>query len=123
RHSRQHQPGGSGDHSAQSRHPTNSDRTPWTASSRGGESRPHLASVQGTAVKLRLGPVPDTSVAKLAVAIPAPLMIQLQRYAQLHSQNFGTAVEPSVLIPMILALFLKKDREFQRALRQEQKSL
>jgi hypothetical protein len=68
-------------------------------------------------MKLRLGPMPDTSVVKMTVAIPAPLKAQLDRYAQVHSQTFGATADAQTLIPLILDAWLLKDREFQRMLR------
>jgi hypothetical protein len=50
-------------------------------------------------MKLRLGPMPDTSVVKLTVSIPAPLKAQLDRYAQVHSQAFGATADAQTLIP------------------------
>lgn len=69
-------------------------------------------------MKLRLGPIPDASVTKMTVAIPGPLKAQLDQYAEIHSKNFGTPVDAPTLIPLMLALFLQKDRVFQRATRQ-----
>ena len=65
-------------------------------------------------MKLRLGAMPDISVVKMTVSIPAPLKAQLDRYAQVHSANFGTPVDAQALIPLMLAAFLAKDRAFQR---------
>ena len=69
--------------------------------------------------KLKLGPLPDVSSVRLTINLPTPVKTQLDRYAELHSKNFGTTVDAPTLIPMILALFLQKDRAFQRALRQD----
>jgi hypothetical protein len=68
-------------------------------------------------MKLRLGPMPDTSVTKITVSIPAPLKAQLDRYAEVYSATFATPVDAQTLIPLMLAAFLAKDRAFQRALR------
>jgi hypothetical protein len=68
-------------------------------------------------MKLRLGPMPDTSVVKMTVSIPAPLKAQLDRYAQVHSQAFGAAADAQTLIPLVLDAWLLKNREFQRMLR------
>lgn len=69
-------------------------------------------------MKLRLGPLPDTSVIKMTVSIPAPLKAQLDRYARLYSESFGTAADVQTLVPMMLSAFLTKDRAFQRATRE-----
>jgi hypothetical protein len=68
-------------------------------------------------MKLKLGPMPDTSVIKLTVTVPAPLKTQLDHYAKIHSANFGTPVDAQTLVPLMLAAFLAKDRVFQRATR------
>jgi hypothetical protein len=68
-------------------------------------------------MKLKLGPMPDTSVIKMTVSIPARLKAQLDRYAQVHSESFGTPVDAQTLIPLMLAAFLAKDRAFQCAIR------
>ena len=71
-------------------------------------------------MKLRLGPIPDSTVTKMTVTIPAPLKVQLDKYAELHSKNFGSPVDAQTLIPLMLTVFLQKDRVFQRASRQVQ---
>lgn len=68
-------------------------------------------------MKLRLGPMPDTSVIKMTVSIPSALKAQLDRYAQLHAEAFGMPVDALALIPLMLESFLAKDRAFQRATR------
>jgi hypothetical protein len=68
-------------------------------------------------MKLRLGPPRDASLTKMTVSIPAPLRTQLEFYAQLYSDQFSKPVDAQTLVPMILEMFLSKDRAFQRALR------
>jgi len=68
-------------------------------------------------MKLRLGPLADSGTVKLTVTVPAPLKAQLDRYAQVHSESFGTPVDAQTLIPLMLSAFLAKDRGFQRAMR------
>ena len=68
-------------------------------------------------MKLRLGAMPDTSVVKMTISIPSPLKTQLDRYAEIHSANFGTPVDAQTLVPLMLAAFLGKDRAFQRETR------
>jgi len=68
-------------------------------------------------MKLRLGPLPDAATVKLTVSLPASLKAQLDRYAELHSANFGTPVDAQTLVPMMLAAFLARDRGFQQAWR------
>ena len=64
--------------------------------------------------KLRLGPLPDTQTVKLAFACPARLKADLDRYAALHAQTYGEAVDAVTLIPLMLEAFMAGDREFKR---------
>jgi hypothetical protein len=64
--------------------------------------------------KLRLGPLPKTEVAKLTISISVVLKAELDRYAALHSQQYGEAVDAASLIPHIVASFIARDRAFQK---------
>lgn len=64
--------------------------------------------------KLRLGPLPRQEVAKLTFACPASLKADLERYAALHSQTYGEAVDAVTLIPHMLEAFMAGDRGFRR---------
>jgi len=68
-------------------------------------------------MKLKLGPLPSSEVVKIPLTLPRPLKDQLDRYAQLHSMNFGTEVDAQTLIPRMLDMFLAKDRGFQRSIK------
>lgn len=46
-----------------------------------------------TTRKLRLGPLPSTQTTKLTFACPASLKSDLDRYAALHAQTYGEAVD------------------------------
>ena len=52
-----------------------------------------------TTRKLRLGPLPKTESMKLTFACPASLKADLDRYAALHAQAYGEAVDATTLIP------------------------
>lgn len=67
-----------------------------------------------TTRKLRLGPLPRTASIKLTFACPASLKADLDRYAALHSQTYGEAVDATVLIPHILEAFMAADRGFRK---------
>ena len=56
--------------------------------------------------KLRLGPLPSTSSTKLTFACPASLKMDLDRYAALHAQTYGEAVDAATLIPHMLEAFM-----------------
>ncbi len=67
-----------------------------------------------TARKLRLGPLPKTESVKLTFACPASLKADLDRYAALHAQTYGEAVDAATLIPHMLEAFMAGDRGFRR---------
>lgn len=67
-----------------------------------------------TTKKLRLGPLPKTENVKLTFACPASLKADLDRYAALHAQTYGEAVDAEKLIPHMLEAFLAGDRGFKR---------
>lgn len=67
-----------------------------------------------TSKKLRLGPLPDTQTTKLTFVCPANLKVDLDRYAALHAQAYGEAVDTVTLIPHMLEAFMAADRGFRR---------
>lgn len=64
--------------------------------------------------KLRLGPLPRVESTKLTFACPASLKADLDRYAALHAQTYGEAVDAVTLIPHMLEAFMAGDRGFRR---------
>ncbi|MBR7981701.1 DUF2274 domain-containing protein [Burkholderia cenocepacia] len=64
--------------------------------------------------KLRLGPLPDTQTVKLTFTCSANLKADLDRYAALHAQIYGEAVDAATLIPHMLGAFMGGDRTFRR---------
>ena len=67
-----------------------------------------------TTKKLRLGPLPKTESVKLTFACPASLKADLDRYAAMHAQTYGEAVDAEKLIPHMLEAFMAGDRGFKR---------
>ncbi|EYS94435.1 hypothetical protein CF68_24025 [Cupriavidus sp. SK-4] len=67
-----------------------------------------------TTRKLRLGPLPRTESTKLTFSCPASLKADLDRYAALHAQTYGEAVDAIALIPYMLEAFMARDRAFRR---------
>lgn len=63
--------------------------------------------------KLRLGPLPKTQSAKLTFTCSASLKAELDRYAALHAQTYGEAVDAMALIPHMLEAFMAGDRGFK----------
>jgi hypothetical protein len=71
--------------------------------------------------KLRLGPLPKTETVKLAFACSARLKADLDRYATLHAQAYGEAVDAATLIPHMLEAFIARDRGFRSRSHSQQK--
>ncbi len=67
-----------------------------------------------TARKLRLGPLPSQASTKLTFTCPTSLREDLDRYAALHAQTYGEAVDAAALIPYMLEAFIASDRGFRR---------
>ncbi|WPQ36832.1 DUF2274 domain-containing protein [Achromobacter xylosoxidans] len=67
-----------------------------------------------TTKKLRLGPLPKTESTKLTFVCPTSLKADLDRYAALHAQAYGEAVDAATLIPHMLEAFMAGDRGFRR---------
>ncbi|WP_121411405.1 DUF2274 domain-containing protein [Pseudomonas aeruginosa] len=67
-----------------------------------------------TGKKLRLGPLPKLESTKMTFACPASLRADLDRYAALHAQTYGEAVDAATLIPHMLEAFMAGGRGFKR---------
>ncbi|WP_321800794.1 DUF2274 domain-containing protein [Burkholderia sp. BCC1988] len=63
---------------------------------------------------LRLGPLPRIESVKLTFSCPVSLKADLDRYAALHAQTYGEAVDATTLIPHMLEAFMARDRGFRR---------
>ncbi|WP_067648759.1 DUF2274 domain-containing protein [Dokdonella koreensis] len=61
-----------------------------------------------------MGPLPKTESVKVTFACPAMLKADLDRYAALHAQTYGEAVDATTLIPHMLEAFMARDRAFKR---------
>lgn len=70
--------------------------------------------MSATTTKLRLGRLPKTESVKLTFACPASLKTDLDRYAALHAQTYGEAVDAGTLIPHMLEAFMAGDRGFKK---------
>ena len=64
--------------------------------------------------KLRLGPLPKVESTKVTFSCPTSLKAELDRYATLHAQTYGEAVDAVTLIPHMLEAFVAGDRGFRR---------
>lgn len=65
--------------------------------------------------KLRLGPLPKTESTRLTFACPAALKSDLDRYAAMHAQSYGEAMDAATLIPHMLKAFMAGDRAFKKS--------
>lgn len=65
--------------------------------------------------KLRIGPLPKAESTKVTFSCPASLKVELDRYAALHAQTYGEAVDAVTMIPHMLEAFMAGDRGFRRA--------
>ena len=74
--------------------------------------------MSASASKLRLGPLPKTETVKLTITMPIELKAMLDRYADLHAQEWSEPVDVPTLIPHMLAAFIERDRGF-KALRRK----
>ncbi|KAB2903523.1 MAG: DUF2274 domain-containing protein [Burkholderiaceae bacterium] len=70
-----------------------------------------------TSRKLRLGPLPKMESIKLTFACSTSLKADLDRYAALHAQTYGEAVDAATLIPHMLEAFMAGDRGFRKGSR------
>ena len=70
---------------------------------------------------LRLGPLPKTESVKLTFVCPLSLKADLDRYAALHAQTYGEAVDAATLIPHMLEAFIGRDRGFRAQSNVQQK--
>jgi hypothetical protein len=64
--------------------------------------------------KLRLGPIPKTETVKLTIVLSARLKDDLVRYAELHTQTWGDAVDAATIVPHMLEAFMARDRGFRK---------
>lgn len=75
-----------------------------------------------TTKTLRLGPLPKTQSVKLTFTCTASLKADLDRYAALHAQTYGEAVDAAALIPHMLEAFMARDRGFRKGVRPKDSS-
>lgn len=62
--------------------------------------------------RLSLGALPRPESVKLTITVSGELKGQLEAYAEVHSQLYGT-VDAVALIPHTLAAFIARDRGFK----------
>ena len=67
--------------------------------------------------KLKLSDVPDDKPVKLAVELPANVHRDLVAYGEILGKEKGEKIEPTKLVPAMLARFMATDRGFSKAKR------
>ncbi len=72
-------------------------------------------SISTNKQRLRLGPLPKTSTIKVTFACTSALKADLERYAALHEQTYGEAIDAATLIPHMLEAFMARDRGFRKS--------
>ncbi|WP_425522209.1 DUF2274 domain-containing protein [Stenotrophomonas maltophilia] len=97
-------------------------RVVWPDSKVGGISKPmseEAYRLLSTAPRRERCPyvLPSTASVKVTFSCPASLKADLDRYAALHSQAYGEAVDAATLVPHMLQAFIDADREFRRSQR------
>ena len=76
-----------------------------------------VVAMTNAKIKLRLGPIPKTNAVRLTISLTTALKTELERYASLHAQTYGEAVDAAALIPHMLEAFVARDRGFKSLLK------
>jgi len=66
--------------------------------------------------KLRLGPLQKLEATRITFTCTTVLKADLDRYAALHAQTYGEAVDAATLIPHMLEAFMARDRGFKKGM-------
>lgn len=67
--------------------------------------------------KLRLGPLPKADTVTLTITVSAALKAELDRYAEIHGQQWGATADVRRLVPYMLEAFLATDAGYRKARR------
>lgn len=68
-------------------------------------------------MSLRLPKLPDRTPVRMNLSVDPDLASQLNDYAEIYGQTYGTPEKPETLIPAMLESFLGSDAGFKRARR------
>jgi len=63
---------------------------------------------------LKLAKLPDRTPVKLNLVLAPTLSADLNAYADLYRQRYGTDEPLSELVPAMLAAFIESDKQFKR---------
>lgn len=72
--------------------------------------------------KLKLGSIRDDKPVKLAIELPAQVHRDLTAYADILGRENGEKLEPSKLVAPMIERFMKTDRGFAKARREDRSS-
>lgn len=64
--------------------------------------------------ELKLAKLPDRTPVKLSLVLEAGLAADLNAYADLYRERYGSAEPLSELVPAMLSAFIESDRQFKR---------
>jgi hypothetical protein len=67
--------------------------------------------------RLRVGRIDRAAPTRLSIVLSAELKARLERYAELHAQTWGDAVNVAELIPHMLQAFIDSDKAFRNAVK------
>jgi len=73
--------------------------------------------------KLKLGAIEDDKPVRVTIELPAAVHRDLAVYAEALSEGTAKAIEPSKLIPPMLARFMATDRAFAKLRRMRSKQI
>lgn len=68
--------------------------------------------------KLKIGRIPDQTPVKLTVPVPPTLEADLQDYARVYRDAYGTEIKVADIIPTMLRAFIDSDSGFKKARKQ-----
>lgn len=63
---------------------------------------------------LKLGKLPDRTPVKLNLVLPPHLAADLNAYAELYRQRYGSDEPLTELVPAMLTAFIESDKQFKR---------
>jgi hypothetical protein len=71
-------------------------------------------------VSLKIGPLPDRTPQKLSISVEPVLAADLDAYARVHSDAYGTEASVAMLVPLMLETFIASDPGFRKARKSSQ---
>lgn len=63
---------------------------------------------------LKLAKLPDRTPVKLSLVLPPNLATDLNAYAELYRERYGSDEPLGELVPAMLAAFIESDKQFKR---------